>query len=100
MAIPGATIAAATGGAAAAAQQAQRVLVGGVIVIVDSTTFMNILSRLKDKGIMVIHGVTGLLSKTHVYIVPYQGVVFLTESKNPLPITPDIEAREIRLPPI
>ncbi len=92
--------AAGVAGATAAAQQAQRVLVGGVIVIVDPMTFMNILSRLRDKGVMVIHGVVGLLSKTHVYLIPYQGMVFLVKSKDPLPITPDIEAREIRLPPM
>lgn len=100
MAIPGATVAAAAGGAAASVQRAQRVLVGGVIVVVDPASFMNILSRLKDKGVMVIHGVMGLLSKTHVYLIPYQGMVFLAKSKDPLPITPDIEAGEIRLPPI
>jgi len=97
MAVAGAA-AGATG--AAVAQQAQRVLVGGVIVIVDPMTFMNILSRLRDKGVMVIHGVVGLFSKTHVYLIPYQGMVFLVKSKDPLPITPDIEAREIRLPPM
>ena len=97
MAVAGATAGAA---GAAAVQQAQRVLVGGVIVIVDPMTFMNILSRLRDKGVMVIHGVVGLLSKTHVYLIPYQGMVFLVKSKDPLPITPDIEAREIRLPPM
>ena len=97
MANPAAIAGAAAGAAVATVTVAQRVLVGGVIVIVDSTTFMSILSRLKDKGVMVIHGVTGLLSKTHVYLLPYQGIVFLTKSKNPLPITPDIEAREIRL---
>ena len=90
---------AAAGAAASAAYQAQRVLVGGVIVVLDSTSFMSILSKLKDKGAMVIHGVVGLLSKTHVYLIPYQGMVFLAKSKTPLPITPDVEAKELRLPP-
>ena len=91
---------AAVGAAAAAAQQAQRVLVSGVIVFVDSSTFMKILSRLRDKDIMIIHGIVGVFSKTHVYLVPYQGVVFTVKSKDPLPITPDIEAKELRLLPM
>ncbi len=91
---------ASTDAVAAAAQQAQRVLVGGVIVVVDSSSFMNILSRLRDKDVMVIHGLVGVFSKTHVYLIPYQGIVFLTKSKDPLPITPNIEARELRLLPM
>ena len=84
----------------AAAATAQRVLVGGVIVFVDSSTFMKILSRLRDKDIMIVHGITGVFSKIHVYLVTYQGVVFIVKSKDPLPITPDIEAKELRLPPM
>ena len=95
-----AIVGAVAGGAAAArAIHTQRVLAGGVIIEVDPETFMKTHSRLKDKGVLVIHGVMGMLSKTHVYLMPYQGVVFLTKSSNPLPITPDIDTKRISLPP-
>ena len=91
-----AVIVSAAVGAAAALAAAQRVFVGGVIVFVDPETFMKVLSKLKN--IVVIHGVKGVINKTHVYIAVYQGVVFLTESKDLLPITPDIEAKSLQLP--
>lgn len=96
MSSAGAVIASAAVGAAAALAAAQRVFVGGVIVFVDPETFMKVLSKLKN--IVIIHGVKGVINKTHVYIAVYQGVVFLTESKDLLPITPDIEAKSLQLP--
>ena len=98
MSSAGAVIASAAVGAAAALAAAQRVFVGGVIVFVDPETFMKVLSKLKN--IVIIHGVKGVINKTHVYIAVYQGVVFLTESKDLLPITPDIEAKSLQLPMI
>ena len=99
MSSAGAVIAsAAVGAAGAVLAAAQRVFVGGVIVFVDPETFMKVLSKLKN--IVVIHGVKGVINKTHVYIAVYQGVVFLTESKDLLPITPDIEAKSLQLPMI
>ena len=98
MSSAGAVIASAAVGAAAALAAAQRVFVGGVIVFVDPETFMKVLSKLKNT--VVIHGVKGVINKTHVYIAVYQGVVFLTESKDLLPITPDIEAKSLQLPMI
>lgn len=96
MSSAGAVIASAAVGAAAALAAAQRVFVGGVIVFVDPETFMKVLSKLKN--IVIIHGVKGVINKTHVYIAVYQGVVFLTESKDLLPITPDVEAKSLQLP--
>ncbi len=90
----------AAAGTAAATAQSQRVVIGGVLVYLDPYSFMNIAQKLREKGVLVIHGVVGVLSKSHVYAAPYQGVVFITKSKDPLPLTPDIEAREIRIPAV
>lgn len=95
-----AVVSGAAAAGATAAATAQRVQVGGVVVLIDASSFMKILSRLKNKDVMVIHGKTGILSKTHVYLIPYQGIVFITKTKDPLPITPDIEAKQLGLPPL
>ena len=85
-------------GGAAAGITATRVNVGGVIIVLEPREFMSILSKLKEKGAIVIHGVTGVFSKSHIYLIPYQGVVLVTKSKKQLPVSPDIEARNISIP--
>ncbi len=87
-------------GASVAAIQSQRVVVGGVLVYLNPYDFMNIVQKLREEKVLVIHGITRVLSKSHVYIAPYQGIVFITKSKEILPLTPDIEAKEIRIPTI
>lgn len=47
---------------------------------------------------MLIHGVAGTVHKNHVYILAYNGVLFITKSREPLPLVPDIEARELQPP--
>lgn len=84
--------------AATAAYEARKAQIGGVLVELDPKTFLNLMAGLKAKGVLVIHGLTGVFSKEHVYLIPYQGAIFLTKSKTKLPITPDVEARKLRLP--
>lgn len=91
-------VASAAGGGVAAGIIATRVNVGGVIIVLEPREFLSILSKLKEKGAIVIHGVRGVFSKSHIYLIPYQGVVFVTKSKNQLPVSPDIEARNINMP--
>jgi hypothetical protein len=61
---------------------------------------MRIANELWDKGILIVHGLHGTLSKEHVYLLPYGGIVFLTKSREPLPLKVDIEAERLDLGPL
>ena len=84
----------------AAVAQAYRVYVGGVIVVVDRDTFLRLANELREKGALVIHGTIGMFSKSHVYLLSYNGVVFIVKTKNPLFISVDVEAERLFLGPI
>ncbi len=85
--------------AAAASAHVRRLVLGGPIVQVDSNYFARIVSGNRDK-ILVVHAVIkGLFSEKHVYATNYKGFTFVTKTKEPLPITPDVEAKKIWLPP-
>ena len=84
----------------AAVAQSYRVYVGGVIVVVDRDTFLRLANGLREKGALVIHGTIGMFSKSHVYLLPYNGVVFVVNTKDPLFISVDIEAERLVLGPI
>ena len=92
---PGAVAGAA---AAAAASQQVHLILGGPIISVDSEYFVRLVSENRDK-LLVAHAVVGIFSKTHVYATNYKGFTFVTKTKDPLPITPDVEAKMIWLPP-
>lgn len=83
--------------AASAAAASQRVILGGPIVSVDSDYFVRLVSENRDK-LLVVHAVVGVFSKTHVYATSYKGFTFVTKTKEPLPITPDVEAKGIWFP--
>ncbi len=75
---------------------ARRVIVGrGVIVLVDGSDFVRVAEEARARGGLVIHGVTRVVSKIHVYITSYNGIVFIAKSKDPLPVRVDVEAEKL-----
>ena len=85
-------------GAVAGASEQVHLILGGPIVSVDGDYFVRLVSENRDK-LLVVHAVVGIFSKTHVYATNYKGFTFVTKTKEPLPITPDVEAKRIWLPP-
>jgi len=76
---------------------ARRLIVGGLIAVLDNKEFMHVASELQGKDVLVVHGLHGALSKEHVYLLPYNGMVFLTKSKEPLPIKVNVETERLDL---
>jgi len=79
---------------------ARRLIVGGLIAVLDSREFMRVVNELRGKDVLMVHGSHGALSKEHVYLLPYNGIVFLTKSKESLPLKVDIEAERLDLGPL
>ena len=80
---------------------ARRFIAGWIIAaILDSREFIYAANKFRDKDVLIVHGLHGTLSKEHVYLLPYNGVVFITKSKEPLPIKVDIEAERLDLDPL
>ncbi len=92
--------AAAATSATVASARIRNLFVSGLIAILDNDEFIRLAQELKKRGAFVIHGVTGTISKNHVYMVPYNGVVFITKSKEPLPISTDFEVEKLLNLPI
>ncbi len=89
---------AAASSAATASAYSRRLILGGPMVAVDTDTFLRIVSGNRDK-VLVVHAVVkGLFSEKHVYATNYKGFTFVTKTKEPLPITPDVEAKKIWIP--
>ncbi|MGQ4913561.1 MAG: hypothetical protein ACP6IU_02300 [Candidatus Asgardarchaeia archaeon] len=75
------------------------VYVGGVVVRVDVEDFVELLekARAESPDIMVIHSISGLLSKSHIYLFSYGGITFYFKSNHEIDeIKIDIEASEIK----
>lgn len=79
------------------AYKARRVVVGGVLVILDNQEFIKLAGELREAGAKVIHGFRrGLISRNkHLYIIAKDGVAYITESDSLLPISVDIEAKDL-----
>ncbi len=95
----GGAIAAASGGAASAVISTQRFILGGPLALVDRDTFLRIISGNRDKLLVVHSVIKGFFSEKHIYATNYKGFTFVTKTKEQLPITPDVEAKKIWLPP-
>jgi len=67
----------------------------GTIVQVDPRQFIEVVNKFRDRGIVVVHGVSGVISKRHVYITGIHGVVFFCETTEKLPLTVDFEAEKV-----
>jgi hypothetical protein len=61
---------------------------------------MYVVSKLRNKGALIVHGLHGTLVKEYVYLLPYNGIVFLIKSKEPLSLKVDIEAERLDLSPL
>jgi len=81
-----------TGGSLATARH---IFIGGLIAVLDVDQFVRLVNELRKRGALVIHSVSGVFSKSHIYMVPYNGVVFLTKSRDPLPISVDVEVEKV-----
>ena len=81
----------------AAAVAAQKAYVGGVIIVLSNDEFLKLVRRLSGEEPVIIHGIVGTFSKHHVYVIPHKGVVYVTKSKDPLPVTPGVEAKKLYL---
>ncbi len=86
--------------AAGAAIAVRRLIVGGLIAVLDNDVFIRVANELRKRGAFVIHGLTGVFSKSHVYLLPYNGITFVTKSREPLPIAVDIEVESLEIGPI
>jgi len=83
--------------AGAAASTATSMRVAGTLIKLDPYQFVDFVNRHRSKGIVVAHSLTGLLSKSHVYVTGVHGLVFYCKSSEPLPILVDVEAKSIRI---
>ncbi len=95
--VTGGAIVAASGGATSAV--IQRLLLGGPLALVDRDTFLRTISDNRDKLLVVHSVIKGFFSEKHIYATNYKGFTFVTKMKEQLPITPDVEAKKIWLPP-
>ena len=43
-------------------------IVGGLIAVLDSREFIHVANILRDKDVLIVHGLHGTLSKEHVYL--------------------------------
>ena len=84
----GATAGAAAGAAAAAAV-AKAIKASGAIVTVNTSLFLNVLSK-TDKP-LVIASEGGLFRKNYQYMTGYKGFVFHTKSADPLQFSIHVE---------
>jgi hypothetical protein len=60
-----------------------------VVVHADPAVFLTILSR--SKGALVVMAEGGLLRTKHEYLTSYKGLIFHTQSVDPLTLPPDVE---------
>ena len=84
-------------GAVGAAGSAASMRVAGTLIRLDPHQFVEFVNRHRNKGIIVAHSLTGLISKSHVYVTGIHGLVFYCKSSEPLPIDVDVEAKHIRI---
>ena len=72
---------------------AEKVTVGGLAVKLSPTAFRKIVVQ---QELTVIHGRTGIFTRSHVYLAVSGGITFYTKTAEPLPyLRVDIEARKI-----
>ena len=81
-----------------AALRVGRMVLGGPIAKVDESTFMRIVNEKRDKILIVHAEIKTLLYHAHVYATNYRGFTFITKTREPLHITPDVEAEKIWIP--
>jgi hypothetical protein len=84
--------------AAAAAAVANAVKASGAIVRVEPEEFRKLLDRNADA--LVVHAPSGMFSD-HKYLMGYKGLVFYTETSEPMSLTGRcqvVEARKIWIP--
>ena len=82
-------------GVSSSAGSATTLKAGGTLIELEAHRFVEFVSRYKDRGIVVVHGVKGIFSKKHVYITALHGLVFYCTSPELLPVKIDIEAKTI-----
>lgn len=70
---------------------------GGTLVEVDPGQFVDLTRRFREKDALVIHGVMGYFRKKHVYIMGINGVTFLCETPEKLPVKVDVEAEKLHV---
>ena len=68
---------------------------GGTLIELEPHRFVEFVSRYKDRGIVVVHGMKGVFTKKHVYVTALHGLVFYCSSPELLPVKVDIEAKTI-----
>ncbi len=68
---------------------------GNIWIHLDRDSFLNIVNTLRDRGLVIIHGIAGTIKKKHVYIATYHSLVFVYESEEPIRVPVDIEARTL-----
>jgi hypothetical protein len=83
----GATGAAAAGAAAAAIAQA--IKASGTLVKMQPVEFHKLLDRQRDALVVVAE--SGLLGNKTAYLMPYKGLTFYTESRQPLQLGGSVE---------
>jgi len=77
----------------------QALKASGVVVRVDPGAFQGILERVEAP--MVVSGTSGVFRTNYQYLVSYKGLIFYTESREPLTLAPGIEvvhAEEMYVP--
>ncbi|RLG71013.1 MAG: hypothetical protein DRO23_12570 [Thermoprotei archaeon] len=67
----------------------------GTIVQIDPRRFIKVANKFRDKGIVIVHSVSGVISKRHVYTTGIHGIVFFCETTEKLSLTVDFEAKSL-----
>ena len=80
-----------------ATTHAREMRLAGPLIKLDTRQFLSFVERFREKGIIVVHGMKGIISKKHVYITAYHGLIFYCETLSPLPISVDVEAKQLRI---
>jgi len=90
--------AAAAGATATAAAAARTTVVSGFVACLDAEEFLKALAAAGSARSPIVHGVLGLVWKKHIYAFSINGLVIVYCGEEPLPVTPDIEARRVEFP--
>lgn len=75
--------------------------VGGIVVRVDIEDFLSILEKAREEepNLKVLHSISGLISKVHIYFFSFGGITYYIKSNHEFEeIDIDIEVSEIKSP--
>jgi len=70
---------------------------GGTLVELSKNQFLDLIRRFGEKDFLVIHGMIGVLKKKHLYLTAINGITFICETAEELPVRVDIEAKRLHI---